>query len=177
MRLTGFVLSFFGVWPQTTGTVKAEATNYFFGVWWFVSGNVNLLARCARVYVPRFFCVFAGLRSENMITFVWVNELLTEIFSEPCSEERGRLRLFGMYSMGTEGEAGECEGVGGWWRCWGGGGGCWAGDHCLVKLKEERWHAVSLSWRSPLNALAPPDISYSQRGDRSACGMPRDSAF
>lgn len=44
-----------------------------------------------------------------------------------------------------------------------GGGGGRAGGHCLVKLKEERWHAVSLSWRSPLNALAPPDISYSER--------------
>lgn len=45
---------------------------------------------------------------------------------------------------------------------WGWGVGLSRG-HCLVKLKEERWHAVSLSWRSPLNALAPPDISYSDK--------------
>lgn len=38
--------------------------------------------------------------------------------------------------------------------------------HCLVKLKVERWHAVSLSWRSLLNALAPPDMPYSGWEDR-----------
>lgn len=49
-------------------------------------------------------------------------------------------------------------------RGWGDRGGT-----CLVKLKEQRWHAVSLSWRSPLNALAPPDTFYSDQGD---CRVP-----
>ena len=47
---------------------------------------------------------------------------------------------------------------------------------CLVKLKEERWHAVSPSWRSPLNALVPPDTFFSDqrgRGAPQACrGIP-----
>lgn len=65
MRLTGFVLSFFlgACWcarPQTTGAATASATNYFFAVRQFVSGNVNLSTWCARVYT--LVCVCAGVR-------------------------------------------------------------------------------------------------------------------
>lgn len=99
-----------------------------------------------------------------MIICVWVNELLTRVTKKPSS-----------YSVGGSSCVCLVCTVYRWgYRC----GMCvmcfsvclhsaWGG-HCLVKLKEERWHAVSLSWRSPLNSLAPPDTFYSDQGDRRA---------
>ena len=117
---------------------------------------------------------------ENMIIFVWVNELLTRVArSLPAKVWEAFLLcvcvcvcvcVFGMYSMYRWGYGcGMCINLCVFRRMGGGwvGGGLSRG-HCLVKLKEERWHAVSLSWRSPLNALAPPDTFYSDQGDRRA---------
>lgn len=157
------MLTFFCPWNKKTKKQSFEAPhpliNYFVSVCCFL---------CERAFFCLFFFFFflnkwmwpcvpsaalghmnkhtsAGEESENMIIFVWVNELLTPVLQSLPAKAWEALLVFGMYSMG-----------------WG-----WLSrGHCLVKLKAERWHAVSLSWRSLLNALAPPDMPYSGREDR-----------
>ncbi len=101
-------------------------------------------------------------KRENMIIFVWVNELLTRVAWSITSKVWEALLVCLVCTVCEDRDV-VCVLV-----CVFARGGRLSRGHCLVKLKEERWHAVSLSWRSPLNALAPPDTFYSDWGDRGA---------
>lgn len=97
----------------------------------------------------------------NMVIFAWVNDLVTKASQLKCG--RLNLHVFLLQYVKMRKWLWPAYYAYYWQRlCT----GRVRRGHCLLRLKEEKWHAVSLSWRSLLSALALPDTRYSNKAVR-----------